>query len=95
MDHEDCTKEEANFIKEKCLGVVNKTKNLNLNLDEVEFAFYRLDGISNKIFRVTTKSENPQFEFDLFFKLFGKISSRNFIIFNFLFFIYRSMVLNL
>ena len=57
---------------------MNKTKNLNLSLDDVDIKLQRLEGISNKIYNVqikTNSKKEQEQEFDLFFKIFGKISS--------------------
>jgi len=78
MDHELSTNEEYDFIKDKCLGVLNKVIGTNLKMNDIEFLFNRLDGISNKIYKVSVKSKNAQIVLDLFFKFFGKISSENF-----------------
>ncbi len=82
MDNENYySLEEALFMKEKSLNVVNKNNNLNLNIDDVEFDFHKLDGISNKIFKISIKPKNHENCYYLFFKIFGKISSnKNFYI---------------
>lgn len=75
METINYTREEAKFMEEKSLSVLNSTHNLNLKLENVEIKFNRLEGISNKIFDVEVKTSEGQV-YDLFFKLFGKISSK-------------------
>ena len=78
METINYTEEEEEFMREKSLAIMNKTKNLNLSLDDVDIKLQRLEGISNKIYNVqikTNSKKEQEQEFDLFFKIFGKISS--------------------
>lgn len=79
MDQVNYTQEEADFMREKSLSIVNKNNNLSLRMDDVEIHFYRLDGISNKIYKVAVKPKNEESSYDLFFKIFGRISSKYFL----------------
>jgi hypothetical protein len=79
MDEVNYTQEEAEFMKEKSLKIVSKNNNLSLKMDDVEIHFFRLDGISNKIYKVTVKPKNQENSYELFFKIFGRISSKLFL----------------
>ena len=78
MDEVNYSQEEAEFMKEKSLKIVSKNNNLSLKMDDVEIHFNRLDGISNKIYKVTVKPKNQENSYELFFKIFGRISSKLF-----------------
>lgn len=81
MDLMAYSEEEAKFMKEKSLGVINRINNSFLRLDDVNFEFHRLDGISNKIFKVSIINKNDKSQNDLFFKIFGRISSKKIYLF--------------
>lgn len=76
MDQINYTQEEADFMREKSLSIVNKNNNLTLRMDEVDIQFHRLDGISNKIYKIDVKPKDEENSYDLFFKIFGRISSK-------------------
>jgi hypothetical protein len=74
METINYTREEENFMKEKSIEIINKTHNINLELKDVDIKLKRLEGISNKIYNIQIKEKENSY--DLFFKLFGKISSK-------------------
>lgn len=63
------------FIIEKSINVINKYHSLSLKLEEVNILIKSLDGTSNNNFKVIIKYKNDKYQFQFFFKIFGKISS--------------------
>jgi hypothetical protein len=72
------------FIKKKCFEVFAKINDIMIDETNFNLEFSKLDGLSNEIYKVTLISNNST-EIPikhLFFKYFGKVSSK-FIFINF------------
>jgi hypothetical protein len=70
--------EEKAFIRTKASIFFKKENEIEFNANEVEFDMQRLSGISNLIFKVQILSDKHKFEVvdTVFFKIFGRISSK-------------------